>query len=149
MKKITTTRFGELEVEDKNILYFAEGIPAFEDEHEFFLVITDMDSPYLFLQSLKTPELAFLITRPFTFFPDYTFTIPDKVEEDLELQTQDDMDIYNIITIPKGNIEKMTANLMAPIIVNNKTNKALQLILEKTDYTTKHELFPSQDKEEN
>ena len=38
MRKINTLRFGELEIEEKDVIRFADGIPAFEDEHEFVVL---------------------------------------------------------------------------------------------------------------
>ena len=35
----------------------------------------------------------------------------------------------------------MTANLMAPVVINQRTMAAKQLVLEKSHYTTKHRLF--------
>ena len=32
MRKINTRRFGELEIEDQDIIRFADGLPAFEEE---------------------------------------------------------------------------------------------------------------------
>ena len=65
MRKIKTNRFGELEIDDSRVVHFKEGIPAFEDEHEFVILPYDEDSPYYFMQSLKSPELAFILTEPF------------------------------------------------------------------------------------
>ena len=79
MRKITTTRFGEIEEAEDKILHFAAGLPAFEDEHEFIIVPYDEESPYVFLQSASTPDLAFLMTIPFIFFPDYEFRLEDDV----------------------------------------------------------------------
>ena len=61
MKKIKTLRFGELEEDESKIIHFAQGMPAFEGEHEFVLILPDMDSPYVFLQSVQTPELALIL----------------------------------------------------------------------------------------
>ena len=38
MKTVDTLRFGQIEVEEDKILHFADGIPAFEDEHEFVII---------------------------------------------------------------------------------------------------------------
>ena len=75
MKKITTSRFGEIEAAEDAIIHFGTGIPAFEEEREFLIIPYEEGSPYVFLQSVKTPELAFLMTMPLIFFPDYEFTI--------------------------------------------------------------------------
>ena len=141
MKTIHTVRFGDFEVEEKSIVHFAQGIPAFEDEHEFVLIPYDAESPYLFLQSCQTPDLAFLMTSPYLFFKDYEFEIDDATEKKLGLQSPEDVAVYVLLTIPGGSIKDMTANLMAPVIINQNTHDAAQLVLEKSPYQTKHRLF--------
>lgn len=142
MKKIKTARFGELEIQEDRIFHFADGLPAFEDEREFVILPFDDDSPYSFLQSVATPELAFLMTVPFVFFSDYEFVLEDDVMAALAIKGSEDMQIYTLVTIPGGNIKEMTANLMAPVVINKKTREAKQVVLDKSQYTTKHRLFP-------
>ena len=38
MKKVNTLRFGEIEVAEEKVVHFEDGIPAFEDEHEFLII---------------------------------------------------------------------------------------------------------------
>lgn len=149
MRKIATSRFGELEIDEKRIVNFKDGIPAFEEEHEFIILPYDVESPYYFMQSAKTPDLAFLLTIPFLFFPDYTFEIDDDSLKDLEItdENQDKVLYYTLITIPKGSIQNMTTNLLAPVVLNTANMKAKQVVLEKTNYTTKERLFPETKKE--
>ena len=142
MRKINTMRFGEIEVNEAKIVHFRRGIPAFEDEHEFVIIPYDEESPYYFMQSLKSPELAFLITTPFVFFPDYSIEVDDETMNELNIQNSEDVLLYSIITIPNGSIRYMTANLLAPLIVNTENMQAKQLVMEKTRYNTKHRLFP-------
>ena len=145
MKKINTVRFGEIEIPEEKIIHFADGMPAFEGEHDYVIGPFDESSPYVFLQSVKTPELAFLITMPFVFFPDYEFQLEDDIAEKMGLKSPDDMLIYTLITIPDGNIKEMTANLMAPVVINKATNQARQIVLDRGKYTTKHRLFPAKE----
>lgn len=147
MKKINTLRFGEIEADEKQIIRFEQGIPAFEDEKEFLLIVPDQTAPYAFLQSAKSPELAFLMTRPFVFFPDYEFVLNDAIEEQLELKKEEDLDVFAFLTIPDGDIKKMTVNLLAPIVINKANRRGQQYVLEKTKYTTAHSLFAAEGKE--
>ncbi len=148
MKKVNTLRFGEIEVEEEKVVHFEDGIPAFEDEHEFLIIPYDDESPYVFLQSLATPDLAFLMTMPFVFFPEYEFELDDDSQNKLGIKSQEDMLIYTLLTIPGGKVADMTANLMAPVVLNQNTMQARQVVLDKSRYTTKHRLFPEH-KEEN
>ena len=142
MKKINTLRFGELEIEEQDVVRFADGIPAFEDEHEFVVLPYEEGTPYMFLQSMATPELAFLMTDPFVFFPDYSFELDDENMEKLEIKTMDDVLVCTLISIPRSGVADMTTNLLAPVVINRHTMQAKQIVLEKTQYTTKHRLFP-------
>ena len=142
MRKIDTRRFGELEVDERDIVRFADGLPAFEDEHEFVVLPYEEGTPYMFLQSLATPELAFLMTDPFVFFPDYTFELDDANMEKLGVESMDDILVCTLISIPATGIANMTTNLLAPVVINRHSKEARQVVLERTHYTTKHRLFP-------
>ena len=142
MRKINTLRFGELEIEEKDVIRFAGGIPAFEDEHEFVVLPYEEGTPYMFLQSMTTPELAFLMTDPFVFFPDYSFELDDENMEKLAINSMDDVLVCTLISVPRSGVADMTTNLLAPVVINRHTMQARQIVLEKTQYTTKHRLFP-------
>lgn len=144
MRTIKTVRNGEIKVDESKIVHFSDGIPAFEDEHEFLVLPYGEENPYYILQSVNTPDLAFLMTMPDLFFEDYEFELNDDVLESLGITDRDDILVYVLITIPGGKIRDMTVNLMAPIVLNKKNMKAQQVVLEKTNYTTKHRLIPSE-----
>ena len=148
MRKVNTLRFGEVEIAEDKVVHFADGIPAFEDEHEFVIVPYDEESPYVFLQSLTTPDLAFLMTVPFVFFPDYAFELDDENQGKLNLYKLEDMLIYTLITVNGGQVQDMTANLMAPVVINTANMRARQIVLDRSSYTTKHRLFPKNKEEQ-
>lgn len=148
MSKVYTSRFGEIEVDEQKIVHFKNGIPAFEEEHEFIILPYDEESPYYFMQSIKSPDLAFLLTIPFLFFPEYSFEIDEDTMTELDITDRDEIFYYTMVTIPNGSIRYMTANLLAPIVLNSKNMQAKQVVLEKSNYTTKHRLFPEPAKKE-
>ena len=145
MRKVSTARFGEIEIEEEKVIQFSAGIPAFEEEQEFVIIPYDEESPFVFLQSLQTAELAFLMTSPFVFFPEYQFEIDDDSIEVLGIKKEEDLLIYTLLTLLGKDIKQMTANLLAPIVINQQNHQAKQIILEKSEYKTKHLLFPAQD----
>ncbi len=147
MRKVKTNRFGDIEIDDSRVVHFKDGIPAFEDEHEFVILPYDEDSPYYFMQSLKSPELAFVLTVPFLFFPDYAIEIDDDTVKKLEIQNQEKVELYSLLTIPNGSVRYMTANLLAPIVINGENMQAKQIVMDKSNYKTKHRLFPDITKE--
>ena len=145
MRKVNTDRFGELEIDEKRIIHFKNGIPAFEEEHEFIILPYDEESPYYFMQSLNKPDLAFLLTIPDIFFPDYAVELDDATVAELEIQDSEKVLIYTMITIPNGSVRLMTTNLLAPIVFNTANMTAKQIVMDKSNYTTKHRLFPEKD----
>ena len=70
MKNIATTRFGDLEIDEAEIIRFPDGIPGFLEEKEFVMIPLGENEPFVFLQSLNEGDLAFLLTNPFLFFKD-------------------------------------------------------------------------------
>lgn len=139
--KITTKNFGEIEIQEENIITFKDGIPAFEDNKKFAIIDNPGDDiPFKWLQSLDDSNLAFIIVNPFIFRPDYEFDIPKPVLEKLQIEAKEDISVYSIVVIP-ADMTKMTANLSGPIIINIKTNLGKQIILEDNRYTTKHHIL--------
>ncbi|MTV49929.1 flagellar assembly protein FliW [Heliobacillus mobilis] len=138
--RIQTERFGELNISREEILRFSHGLPGFLKEVEFVLIPHGEDSPFAFLQSLMTPQLAFLVVNPFVFFPDYNAPIHINQISHIGINEANIGEIWTIVTVPE-NLENMTTNLLAPIVINRKNGEAVQVVLDKTNYTTKHRLF--------
>ncbi|SDD77252.1 flagellar assembly protein FliW [Sporomusa acidovorans] len=139
---IHTTRFGDIEVSEDMLLQFPHGLPGFPDEREFACLPVEENNPFAFLQSVNEPNLTFTLVDPFAFFQDYEFSLDDQVAKEIGLTATNLPRIYNIVSVP-ANPEEMTANLLAPLIINTESRKAIQMILEKTAYTTRHRLFPN------
>lgn len=142
---IHSTRFGQIEVDETDVLKFPGGLPGFPEETVFAFFPYKPDSPFYFLHSATAPDLSFLIINPFDFFTDYEFSLDDEQVKQLQISQDVKPEVYCIVTL-KGKIEEMTANLLAPIIVNRQIGVAMQVILEKSDYTTKHSLISNQEK---
>jgi flagellar assembly factor FliW len=82
-----------------------------------------------------------VILDPVQFYPEYKIEQEDiekLVTWDLE---KDEISCFVIVTIPHGTPEKMTANLMAPLVINNKRIEGLQLILQNSSYSHQHQLL--------
>ncbi len=141
---INSTRFGELEVDEKQIFTFEGGIPGFFEEYEFAFIPQDNntgDKPtFAYLQSLKTPELTFLLADPFAFFPHYEFTIGDELEQELGTSANN-LPMVWVTTTILDTIENATVNLLGPLLFNTQNQKATQLILDINIYSTKHRIF--------
>lgn len=140
--KVRSTRFGEIEVSDQFILDFPHGIPGFVDEKVFAFLPYQLESPFAFLQSANEPDLTFMIVEPFSFFPDYDFELEDGIVKELGISDENPPQVFNIVKVVEK-LENMTANLLAPILVNWQNRKAMQYVLEKTSYQVRHRVFPN------
>lgn len=132
--EIMTDIFGEVTYEASDIIYFHEGLYGF-DEAKRFLLLEIPETPYRTLQSLDVEGLAFTITTPFAFCGDYEFEISDRVVQQIEIESLDDLDIYSTIVL-QDPLTDSTLNLKAPIIINTKKNLGKQVILNE-DYPLK------------
>jgi flagellar assembly factor FliW len=136
--KLQTKYFGEIEVVGDKVITFPHGIIAFEDKKKYVLIDSEDEKlPISWLQSIDDPNLAFVVMDPFVFKKDYEFDIPQDAITELGIKEPEDVHILVILVIPE-NIRKMTANLLAPLVININTKQGKQVILDDTRYTTKH-----------
>lgn len=140
MMIIHSNQLGDIEVPEDKIINFIQGLPGFPEEKAFAFLPYQEDSPFSYLQSVTTPKLTFLVVDPFGLVKDYEFELSDQIVEELALSQQNLPQIINIVSVP-GKTEDMTMNLLAPVVINTKTNQAIQVILKNTPYTTRHRLF--------
>lgn len=142
---IHSQTLGDIDIDPAHIIQFPEGIPAFEEEKEFILLPLE-EGPFCYLQAIKNDKLCLLMADPFVFFPGYQIDLPDEEIEEIGTdEPEKNLLVYTIITVPED-FRQATANLMAPIIINMSRKKGLQFISSKSDYKTKHLLFPADKK---
>lgn len=122
------TRFhGEITISEKDILVMDYDILGFSQAKEYVLLPHRADSPFLYLQSVTDPALAFIVIDPLTFDPDYTLPL----EELPDLGDPQSWAVLCICTVSrsaKGTLEA-TANLKSPLIINRQTRHGGQFVL--------------------
>jgi flagellar assembly factor FliW len=138
--KVKTTRFGEIEVKEEDLIELPSGLIGFPELKRYVLLDHDKDSPFKWLQSLDDGAIAFVLINPLLFKPDYTVEVTEAEVEGLELKTEEDAVISVIITIPT-NPQNMTANLKAPLVFNLTNRRGKQLVLSNSAYTTRHNIM--------
>lgn len=138
--KVETTRFGEMDVPEDQILQFPGGLLGLPDLKQYFLVEHAEGSPLRWLQSAEAPEVAFVVTDPRLFVQDYVAAV--KTEELSPLPTEDPASIAVgvICTIP-SDPKQATANLRAPVFIDARTRQGKQVVLEDSDYPIHHFWF--------
>lgn len=140
MIKVTTTRFGDIDVNESDVIELPAGLIGFPDLKKYILLDHDKESPFKWLQSLDDGAIAFVLINPLLFKPDYTVEVTEAEVSDLTIQAEEDAVISVIVTMP-SNPQNMTANLKAPLVFNLKNRKGKQVILNHGDYTTRHNIM--------
>jgi flagellar assembly factor FliW len=138
--KIKTTRFGELEVDKKDIIEFSEGLLGFEKLTSFFIVDPGDQTLILWLQSTDDPSTALPIIEPKIFQPNFMIKLLPIELNSLNLENLQNASVYTVLTIPQ-NVTEMSANLKAPIIINNKTKKARQIVLQDSKLEVRFKMY--------
>lgn len=118
------------------VLVFAEGLPGFESYRDFVLIQTEMEGLY-WLQSIVNEELYFLVINPWYIEQGYNFNLDDETVTGLKIESDKDILVFAIVTVP-DDLQKMTANLKAPVIINTKNHQAKQVVLSDERYQIKH-----------
>ena len=125
---INTRDFGEINIFEKEIINFSEGIFAFEDSHKFVLIAPCGENKYpMWLQSIDNSSLCFIVYNPLEFVDDYSVSIDLDTKKILEINKDTEVDFLVIAVIPQD-YEDTTVNLKSPIVVNSATSIAAQII---------------------
>lgn len=139
--RVLTSRFGIVDVDPAQMLTFPRGIPAFEDLQQFFFHPIPENPAFTWLQAKDDPDVAFLLVDPFLFFPGYEVELPPDLLQELKIKQPDDVLVYAPVTVPDGDVRRMTANLLGPMVINRVARLGQQFVMEGTKYTTRHPLF--------
>jgi len=137
---IFKTKLGEMDLSEKEIITFEEGIPGFDHLRKFAIVSVARTEPIKWLVSLEDRDVALPIIDPWIVRLDYHVDISEKDVQDLDIEKDEDVSVWCVVVIPKDKPDDATINLLAPIVVNMKNGKAKQIIMETDEYTIKHRI---------
>jgi flagellar assembly factor FliW len=127
-RKIKTFQFGEIEVEEKHIFYFDNGILGFEELREFVLISEEHTNPFKWLISLDASEIGFPLLSPWHI----------DLEYDPRLDLDYEKEVIMVVVTLENEKGMMTANMKAPIIFDVKDQKGKQIILPSDKYSPSH-----------
>lgn len=86
--------------------------------------------PYAAMSSLDQPGLDFVVVPPGALFDDYVIEIPAADVETLALGSPEETAVLVLVTgrpVP-------TVNLMGPLVVNRRSMRGLQVVLDASGY---------------
>ena len=137
---IPTSRFGMLQIASDRIVTFPDGMIGFEKYKQYTIVRRDGQANFSWLQSVDEPSVAFPLMEPIVFRPDYRLRLSESDSSALKLEVEVKPQVFAIMSIPKGNPKGMTANLLAPIVINDSSRLGKQVIVMNEEFTTRHEV---------
>ena len=137
---IQTTRFGEVEIQDRDILTFPSGLLGFSNERHYALIEDEMGSPFQWLQSLDNQELAFVTISPEIAFNSFRLDLTEEHLKKLEATEVKELTVKCIVTMSKL-LRDVTVNLQGPLLINFKKKVCMQVVVSDGTYTTRHPLF--------
>lgn len=132
---IRSRRFGTYEVPEARVITFGSGLIGFPDLQRFALLEpTRPQSPFRYLISVDLPEIAFVVCNPGDFWPGYVAEVPAPADSHGELA------VLVMVTVP-ANLREMTANLMAPLVIDSESRRGAQIVIDTGRYSTRHPLL--------
>ena len=145
MPECRTKYFENMVYTEDSVIRLPHGLPGFEQEREFVLIDQQQNRPLVFVQSLRTPELCFVALPALSVDAAYRLSIPS---EDLEAMGLDPSaqpsigdDVACLAILSFGEDKLITANLLAPLVINLRTCVAVQAIQIGCNYSHRHPLL--------
>jgi flagellar assembly factor FliW len=145
MPECRTKYFENMEYTEDSVIRLPNGLPGFEQEREFVLIDQPQNRPLVFVQSLRRPDLCFVALPVLTVDAAYRLSVS---ADDLEVMALDPSrqpaigtDVACLAIISFGEEKIMTANLLAPLVINLKTCVAVQAIQTRCNYSHRHPLL--------
>ena len=145
---IQTSRFGEIEVEESQIINFPSGLVGFSEDRRFVIREDDAAAPFLWLQSVDSNGLAFVMIEPHVSVTNYELELTQKHLNKLDAKNIEELRVFVLVTMAKE-IKDVTINLQGPLLFNPEKRLGLQFIIPDGKYSTRHLLFGDKLKDNN
>lgn len=130
--KAKTRMFGDIDISDDKIIVLESGMIGFPDMQKFTLIYDEEKGDkanIMWLQSMDEPQTAFPVINPIKIKEDYNPSVSEELLKPLGEMKPEDTFVLVTMRVPKD-IEDMSINLKAPIIINTSNNKGAQIIVE-------------------
>ena len=138
--QLKTLRFGIVEVDEEKCITFNDGIPGLEQYRKYTILQFEDSYPIVWLQSTEDTGFCLPVLDTFKVLPDYVFDIDDTDVKALGLTSPDELHVVSVVVIPED-IQGMTVNLAAPIVINTNTGSAKQVVLSGSEYNVRAPVF--------
>jgi flagellar assembly factor FliW len=130
--KFTNRQFGELEFDEDHVLMFPGGLIGFERHKKFLIVDDEGSEPFRWLVSLEDGDLSFPLLDPGLLLPGYA----------IDAVLGGGKTVFVIASLRPGNVGS-TVNLRSPLVIDNATRAAHQVVLDDEGLPLQFPLAPA------
>lgn len=137
-RTITTDlpRFGTCTYDQSEVIEFPWGLPGFPTHRHWLPLTVESHPSFVWLQSLDDHTVAIPTADPWMLFEDYDPKMPAYAFQSLEIREAGDFATLCVVVVTP-NAEDMTMNLMAPVLINLRSRKGRQIMLDGSSYSTR------------
>lgn len=121
-------------VTEASRITFTNGLVGQPDWKNFVLIRPE-EGPVQLLQSTEHDELALMVTDPFELIPEYDITLSDDDCAALGLSDNERPILLCTLSLYR---DQVTTNLIGPLVINQRTGLAKQIVLVDSPYSTRH-----------
>jgi flagellar assembly factor FliW len=136
--EIQSSRFGVLNVDERRIIQFPQGLLGFPNHKRFALIQTGPEKCFFWLQCADEPNLAFVVADPLIFFKDYDVPIRPETMKELDMA---DVGFAQVLVICNKVEQWLTGNLMGPLVINAANCVGQQVVLTEKKWTARQPLL--------
>lgn len=123
--RISTSRFGRIDVDAGDIIRFPSGLPGLEDCREWALLADSTNDALGWLQCVTRGDVAVAVVSPRRFVPDYQVRIPRSELTPLAIT---DIRQAQVVVVVGTTGTDLTLNLKAPIVINLEARTGRQVV---------------------
>jgi flagellar assembly factor FliW len=138
MPNFVTKNFGNIDFDDASVVVFPAGLPGFEECRRFLALHFQNSAPLVYLQSLEDDGLCFVTLPVQSVEPDYQLRVCDDDLRAIGLEAGRQPALGSeVLGLAVVSIREsaLTANLLAPVVINLQNRRAVQAIATDTSYS--------------
>jgi len=136
--KISTSRFGEQEIEKSKVIEVLDGMVGFSEDR--FILLHPDKGPFCWFQSVDNPDLAFVVVDPTQIVPGYKVKLTQDEYDRLKIEPGIEVILLSVVTMARDP-RQITMNLQGPIVINPSRMIAKQIVLETVQAITRYPIF--------
>ncbi len=144
----STSRFGTIETNEGQEIRIKGGLFGFTNLSKYIIIHQRNQGPFVWLQSLERPELAFPLIDPHLVYPDYVLELSREEADGIGIEDENDVKIFVLVAIQVGN-KRLQLNMQGPLIINQKNSLAMQFVDHHCLYSGEVELESPGEKQVN